>query len=228
MNSVFKRLKSFLFTGIIVLSPTVVSVWVILQLVFWIDNIVPKVFGVDYPFGIGLLIILSFTILIGIVAKNYVGKKLIEMVNALIVSVPVLNKVFLIVQQIMDVATRPSKNFLGKVVVVEYPKEDSWCLAFVTSKDNEEVSNAIGEPSVCVFVPTTPNPTSGFLLYVPERKVKYINISAEAAIKSIVSAGMVSPSKAAPNSSTDLNIAKLMKSWKASKITTAAVNDPRD
>ena len=229
MKAMFKQLKTFLFTGIIVLAPTVVSVWVIMQLVFWIDNIIPKFFKVDFPFGIGLMIILSFSILIGMVAKNYVGKKLIEAVNALIVSVPILNKVFLIVQQIMDVATRPSKNFLGQVVVVEYPKEDSWCLGFVTSRDAPEISNALGEMMICVYVPTTPNPTSGFMLYVPEHKVRDVGINTDFAIKAIVSAGMVSSAKTSAGNNSDLNFAKFLKNWKNSKIRAkSVVNDPRD
>ena len=144
------------------------------------------------------------------------------------VSIPVLNKVFLAVQQIMDVVLKPQKNFLGEVVMVEYPKDDSWTIGFVTSRETSEISASIGETLICVYVPTTPNPTSGFMLYVPEYKLKKVDLSTELAIKAVVSAGLVSSAKSDIVSPQELNFSEVLRKWKNRKEYRNVIFDPRD
>lgn len=224
-----KNLRSYFVTGIFVLLPLVLSLFIIWKIFQFIDNVFPTLTGIDLPgMGLGVVIFFMLILLVGMVAKNYAGKKIIEIGNAIIVSIPVLNKVFLAVQQIVDVVLKPQKNFLGEVVMVEYPKEDSWTIGFVTSKETPEISEAIGEQLLCVYVPTTPNPTSGFMLYVSERKTRKVNISTEIAIKAVVSAGLVSSSKTEISSTQEQNLSEVLRRWKMRKETRAVIFDPRD
>lgn len=229
MNVIGKNIRSYFVTGVFVLFPLVLSIYIIWKIFQFIDNVFPALTGIDLPIvGLGVLIIFLLITLAGMVAKNYAGKKIIEVGNSIIVSIPVLNKIFLAVQQIMDVVLKPQKNFLGEVVMVEYPKEDSWTIGFITSKETSEISQSIGEPLICVYVPTTPNPTSGYLLYVPERKVRKVNLSTEIAIKAIVSAGLVSSAKNDVVTPQELNFGDVLRKWKSRKEHKDVIFDPRD
>lgn len=229
MRSLLKQFRSYLVAGTFVLLPVVMSVFILWKLFQWLDNVFPSMTGIEFPvMGLGVAVVLSIVMLTGIVAKNYIGKRLIELGNAIIVSIPILNKVFLAIQQIMDVMLKPQKNFLGEVVLVEYPKEDSWALGFVTSRETAEISSAIGEKLICVYVPTTPNPTSGFMLYVPESKAIKVNMSTEIAIKAIVSAGLVSSAKTDVLNTPEGNLADFIRKWKTRKRLKKMAMDPRD
>jgi len=218
MNAIGKNLRSYFVTGVFVLFPLVLSIYIIWKIFQFIDNVFPALTGIDLPvMGLGVVIFFLLILLVGMVAKNYAGKKIIEAGNSIIASIPVLNKVFIAVQQIMDVVLKPQKNFLGEVVLVEYPKEDSWTIGFVTSRETFEISDSIGETVICVYVPTTPNPTSGFMLYVPEHKVKKVNLSTEIAIKAIVSAGLVSSAKSDIVTPQELNFGDVLRKWRNKK-----------
>lgn len=228
MNAIGKNLRSYFVTGVFVLFPLVLSIYIIWKIFQFIDNVFPALTGIDLPvMGLGVGIFFLLILLVGMVAKNYAGKKIIEAGNSIIASIPVLNKVFIAVQQIMDVVLKPQKNFLGEVVLVEYPKEDSWAIGFVTSRETSEISDSIGETVLCVYVPTTPNPTSGFMLYVPEHKVKKVNLSTEIAIKAIVSAGLVSSAKSDIVTPQELNFGDVLRKWRNKK-DRDAIFDPRD
>lgn len=229
MHAIGRNLRSYFVTGFLVLLPLVTSIFIIWKIFEFIDNVFPTLTGIELPgMGLGVIIFFLLIMMVGIVAKNYAGKKVIEIGNAIIVSIPVLNKVFLTVQQIVGVVLKPQKNFLGEVVMVEYPKDDSWTIGFVTSKETTEISESIGESLICVYVPTTPNPTSGFLLYVPEHKTRKVNLSTEIAIKAIVSAGLVSSAKNDSTSSQEQNLGHVLRKWKIKKDTRSVVFDPRD
>jgi uncharacterized membrane protein len=229
MNVIGKNIRSYFVTGIFVLFPLVLSIYIIWKIFQFVDNVFPALTGIDLPvMGLGVVIFFVLILVVGMVAKNYAGKKIIEVGNSIIVSIPVLNKVFLAVQQIMDVVLKPQKNFLGEVVLVEYPKEDSWTLGFVTSRETPEISDSIGETVICVYVPTTPNPTSGFMLYVPEHKVKKVNLSTEMAIKAIVSAGLISSAKSDIVLTQESNFGDVLRKWKNRKEYSGMIFDPRD
>ncbi|MBN1603492.1 MAG: DUF502 domain-containing protein [Chitinispirillaceae bacterium] len=229
MQKLMKNFRSYFVAGAFALIPVILSIFLIYNFIVWIDNVFPSLTGIDLPFGVGFFCTITITLVTGMVAKNYIGKKIIKLGNSIIVSVPVLNKVFLTVQQIMDVLVNQKKNVFGKVVLVEFPKEESWCLGFVTSRDLPHISKAIGTDVITVYVPTTPNPTSGFLVYTSESKVIPLDISPEMAVKSIVSAGMVSSGKDNNFDSSDVNLAEVLKKWKLSKsIMKNGAIDPRD
>jgi uncharacterized membrane protein len=229
MQKLIKSLRSYFLAGAFALIPVILSIYLIYNFIVWIDNVFPSLTGIDLPFGVGFICTISITVVTGMVAKNYIGKKIIKLGNAIIVSVPILNKVFLAVQQVMDVLVNPSKNKLGQVVMVEFPQPGAWSIGFITAKDAREISTAVGEDVVCVYVPTTPNPTSGFMIYTPESKTIPIEMSPELAIKAVISAGMVSSAKDDRFSNSDVNLAEVLKKWKVSK--SAIKNgpiDPRD
>jgi uncharacterized membrane protein len=230
MQKLVKSLRSYFLAGAFALIPVILSLFLIYNFIVWIDNVFPSLTGIDLPFGVGFLCTISITIVTGMVAKNYIGKKIIKLGNSVIVSVPVLNKVFLTLQQIMDVLVNQKKNMFGQVVLAPFPKEGSWCLGFITCRDVPQISKAAGMDVVSVYVPTTPNPTSGFLMYTSESNVIPLDITPEVAIKAIVSAGMVSTGAGEDSfSSSDVNLAEVLKKWKISK--SAIKNgpiDPRD
>lgn len=226
MQKIMKSFRSYFFAGAFALIPVILSIYLIYNFIVWIDNVFQSLTQIVLPFGVGFICTVSITIVTGMVAKNFIGKKIIKLGNSIIVSVPVLNKVFLAVQQIMDVLVNPSKNKLGQVVMVEFPQPGAWSIGFITSKETHEISTAVGEEVVCVYVPTTPNPTSGFMIYTPESKTIPIAMSPELAIKAVISAGMVSSAKDDRFSSSDVNLAEVLKKWKISK--TALKNGPTD
>ncbi|HEX2956041.1 MAG TPA: DUF502 domain-containing protein [Chitinispirillaceae bacterium] len=224
-----KSFRSYFLAGAFALIPIILSLYLIYNFIVWIDNVFPSLTGIDLPFGVGFICTISITVVTGMVAKNYIGKKIIKLGNAIIVSVPVLNKVFLTLQQIMDVLVNKKKNMFGQVVLAPFPKEGSWCLGFITCRDVPSISKSAGTDVVSVYVPTTPNPTSGFLMYTSESNLIPLDITPEMAVKSIVSAGMVSSGSEDSISNSDVNLADVLKKWKISK--SAIKNgpiDPRD
>jgi uncharacterized membrane protein len=143
--------------------------------------------------GIGLLLVLVISYFIGLAAKNYIGRFIIDTGNAIISRIPMLNKVYVAVQQIVDAVAGHNKKLFERAVLIEYPKKNSFCIAFVTSETKGEIPRRTGLDMVSVFVPTTPNPTSGFLLFLPRSEIIELDMNVETAVKTVVSAGMVNP-----------------------------------
>lgn len=186
-----KQVRSNIIAGILLLIPLVLSVVIIVKLFQWIDSALPGVFGAEWLPGLGILVILVAAYFTGVAAKNFFGKKLISTANAVIVNIPVLNKIYLAIQQLVDAATLSKKNLFDRAVMLEFPRPGSFGIGFVTCENNKELSLKTGKKMVSVFLPTTPNPTSGFLLYIPEGELIDLNLSVEAAIKLIVSGGIL-------------------------------------
>jgi len=130
--------------------------------------------------------------LVGVLARNYIGKKIIDWTDRVLMRVPFLNKIYSAIKQVND-AFAGNKHSFKTVVLVEFPREGIHSIGFITSEQRDEVQQKIREKVVCVFVPTTPNPTSGFLILVPEDKVTKLDMSVADAIKYIVSLGSLSP-----------------------------------
>jgi uncharacterized membrane protein len=229
MHKFIKKTVSYFITGTFVVLPLVVFAIILRELFHWLDRVFPSVTGLEFQVtGIGAIIIVLIILLTGIVTKNYFGKKVIEIGNAVIISIPILNKVFIAVQQIMDVMLKPQKNFLGEVVAIQYPTEGSWALGFVTSRETSEISMATGVPLICVYVPSTPNPTTGIVLYVPESKVVKVNLNAEIVVKASVSGGLVSSATTDIMKSQDRTLGDVLRQWNARKTSKKLCVDPRD
>ncbi len=194
-----KQIRTNVVTGILVLLPVVTTGYVFFKFFVMVDSALPSFFHALIPAapekwipGIGLVLLLLLAYFVGVAAKNYVGKIVIETGNALIARIPLLNKLYLGVQQILDAMVAQKKKAFERAVLVEYPKENSWCIAFVTADTTGEIPRKTERELVSLFVPTTPNPTSGFLLFVPRDQVIDLEMSIETAIKLVMSAGMIS------------------------------------
>jgi len=189
IKRIFRQLRTNVLTGFLLLMPLGATIFVVKWLLSFIDNLIFK----DLPDGVGILVVLTIAFFTGLLAKNYFGRIIIEMGNSILSSIPLMNKIYLTIQQIIDSVTGDKKKLFEQAVLIEYPKKDSYCIGFQTADTKGEIQEKIGEQVVSVFVPTTPNPTSGFLLYLPKSQIIKLNMNVETAIKTVMSAGIVNP-----------------------------------
>ncbi len=230
MSKLFKQMRSNIITGILLIIPLFVTVLIIVQLFQWIDSVLPGILGIQMPPGLGILISLIIAYFAGLTAKNYFGRKLIAVGNNIIAGIPFLNKIYLTIQQIVDMVSINKKQVFERAVLIEFPKENSYSIGFVTSEANTKFSLKVGQKLIAVFLPTTPNPTSGFLLYIAESEVVELNIPVESAIKLVVSAGLLGADQAMALKE---GSATIKRGWKwtdlfTSKNAQGEVHDPRD
>jgi uncharacterized membrane protein len=207
LSSFVKQVKSNILYGVFLLLPLVVSIFIMVKLFHWMDSWLylsaPATMR-RYIFpGMGIFVLLLGTYMLGAFARNYIGRRLLGFGNMIIRRIPFFNKIYEVLKQVMEAIAGPKKNVLDKVVLVEFPREGSYCLAFVTSRVNTAISKAAGSDLISIFLPTAPNPASGFLIYMPASKVHDIDISMEMAIKLIMSAGVVNPDNQATMKSPD-------------------------
>ncbi len=140
------------------------------------------------------LVLAGFLIgVVGMLARYYFGRKLIEWVDATLLRIPLLNKIYSATKQVNDAFSTSNKTAFRTVVLVPFPHADVWSIGFITCEQQQEVQDRTGQKVVCVFVPATPNPTSGFLLMVPESKVIKLDMSVPNAIKYVISLGAIMP-----------------------------------
>ena len=153
-----------------------------------------NLFGFPIP-GVGALLTLAMILLTGLLAANFIGQKLVVWWEMLLARIPVVNSVYHSVKQVSDTLFSSSGNAFRKALLVQYPREGSWTIAFLTGKPGGDVLNHLDGDYVSVYVPTTPNPTSGFFLMMPRSDVIELDMSVDAALKYIISMGVVAPPK---------------------------------
>ncbi|MBD3422747.1 MAG: DUF502 domain-containing protein [Chitinivibrionales bacterium] len=199
MNRLFRQIASNIISGTFVVLPAVATIYLALKVFVWVDSALPKVLhGIfpslpeRWPWFLGIIVTLVLAYFTGLAAKNYFGKKIIEIGNGVIANIPLINKIYLLIQQIVDVVAGQKNKVFDKAILLQYPKEGSYCIGFVTSYTGGEIRNKVGTELVSVFVPTTPNPTSGFLLYIPTSDIIELDMNVETAIKAVMSAGVLS------------------------------------
>lgn len=142
---------------------------------------------------VALLVAVALVGFVGRLARNYLGRKLIELMDQLMSSVPLLNKIYLTVKQVNEAFSSGKKSSFRQVVMIEYPRPGVYSIGFVTSDGHQEAAAKLGRRLLGVFVPTTPNPTGGFLLLVPEEQVTHLEMSVADGIKYIISLGAIAP-----------------------------------
>ena len=189
----FRELRRTFFAGIFILIPIVLSMFIVWRVFEWADRAIPQTFGFHWPPFMGLAVILATILIVGLAAKNWFGRKILATGNAVIVSIPLLNKLYLGIKQIVDTVTADKKKLFERVVLMEFPHKGCFVLGFVTSHHNEMFSTIAGNNLLAVFVPNAPNPTTGFLFYAPEEQLTTVGLSVEAAFKMILSAGVIGP-----------------------------------
>ncbi len=197
-KSIIAKLRNDFFTGIVVLVPIGITLYLTKFIITISSKLIPEEINPNsyLPFSIpGLEILLSIIIitLIGGLSLSFIGKKILQLVNDLLKRIPILRTIYSAIGQMTETLT-PKKKSKKSVVLIEYPRKGSWAVGFVTKENKGEISKKTNKNLVNVFVPTTPNPTSGFLLMFPKDEVIYLNMTFEEASKFIVSAGTSNPS----------------------------------
>jgi uncharacterized membrane protein len=227
----FKQVRNTLLTGLLLIIPVAGSMFIFWKVFLLIDRALPAIMGTRWFPGIGFFVTLAVIFLVGLLAKNWFGKKIIATGNSIIISIPFLNKIYMVLKQIIDTITVDKKSMFNRTVLIEFPRKDSYAVGFITSEHNAGFSAKAGRKLVAVFVPTVPNPTSGFLMYIPEEDVIPLDITVEAGFKLIVSVGLLGADK--PEGMQATNIAPLHWNWmdifkRKSNKKRPVPHDPRD
>ena len=195
--SLIAKLRNYFFTGIIVLIPLGFTLYFTIFLVSISSNLIPQEINPNsyLPFSIpGLEILLSiiFITLIGGLSLSFIGKKILQLINDLLKKIPFLRTIYSAITQMTESFANKKKG-KKSVVLVQYPRKGIWAVGFATKNNTGEITKKTNKKLVNVFVPTTPNPTSGFLLMIPKNEIIYLDMSFEEASKFIVSAGTSIP-----------------------------------
>mgnify|MGYP006225430743 FL=1 len=196
-RSFLARLRNYFITGIVVLVPIGITLYLTKFFISVSSNLIPKEINPNsyLPFSIpGLEILLSiiFITVIGWLSLSFIGKKILQLVNETLKRIPILRTIYSAIGQMTE-SLAPRKGNKKSVVLVEYPRKGSWAVGFATKENKGEISKKTSTELVNVFVPTTPNPTSGFLLMFPKKEIIYLDMTFEEASKFIVSAGTSNP-----------------------------------
>jgi uncharacterized membrane protein len=215
-KSIFARWRANFWAGLVIVLPAVISLAVLRWLFGTVANItdllllfVPAEFT-HHDHGNGpmywywslaaLLLAAGLISIVGLLARYYFGQKVIEWVDTTLMRIPLLNKIYSATKQVNDAFSATNKTAFRTVVLVEFPRADVYSIGFITGDPQDEVQAKTGRKVVCVFVPLTPNPTSGFLLMLPEEKVVKLDMSVPDAIKYVISLGAIMPDTVpAPN-----------------------------
>ena len=192
-KSIFIRLRNYFITGAIVLIPIGITIYLTLFIIKISSSFLPKKINPNnyLPFdipGIEILITIIFITVIGGLSLSFLGKKFLEIFNNVLNKIPILRTIYSAVGQLTESFTQSNSSQKG-VVILEYPRKGIWVVGFSTKDNTGEISKKTNEELINVFVPTTPNPTSGFLLMVPKKDLIYLDMTFEEASRFIVSAG---------------------------------------
>ncbi|MGE3936916.1 MAG: DUF502 domain-containing protein [Rhodospirillaceae bacterium] len=198
----FRHLRAHFLAGVLVVAPFGLTIYFVWLVVHWIDQQVnpllpdsynPQTYLPFYVPGFGLLIVLVALTLIGAVTRGLLGRFALNLVEHLFDRMPVVRGIYGAIKQIFETLLSNKSQAFREVALIEYPRHGIWTLGFITSSSGGEIQNRMEEEMVNVFVPTTPNPTSGFLLFVPRRDVVVLSMTIEDGFKMIISGGMVTP-----------------------------------
>jgi len=204
-------IRRYLFAGLLFWIPIYVTLAVLNFLAELLDSslkLIPaeyspdKIIGVHIP-GIGIIISLLILFFTGMLVSNILGKQLVKLWDKLLARIPLVRTIYLSVKQVLDTLFSNKSQAFRKVLLVEYPRKGLWSIAFLTSENSNIATNAIGDDVVTIFIPTTPNPTSGFLMMVPRADTQELNISVDEALKLVISLGVMQPKEKISDSSID-------------------------
>lgn len=217
-KGLFVRWRANFVAGLAIILPAVVSIAVIVWLFGSVSNITDALlFFLKYFLDpewiylngrsgqmfwywslLALLLAVGLVSIVGRLARNYIGKKLIQWMDNILMRVPLVNKIYSTIKQVNEAFSTGKKSAFKTVVLIQFPRAGIYSLGFITGEQHDEVQQKTKERVVCVFVPTTPNPTSGWLVLVPEKDITRLQMSVADAIKFIISLGSVSPEYTAP------------------------------
>ena len=201
-KSIFTKIRGYFLTGIIVTAPIGLTFYVSFLFIGFIDSKVRNIIPVKYhydnilPFeipGIGLLIVFILLTFIGFLTAGIIGRYIIKLGERIIARLPIIRSVYGALKQIFESVLKTSSKSFREVVLIEYPRKGIWAIGFITGDTKGEVQESSKDELVNVFLPTTPNPTSGFLLFVPRKDLRVLNMNVEEGIKMVISGGIVTP-----------------------------------
>ncbi len=194
-------IKRYFITGLLIWVPLAITAWVLVLIVGTMDQslrLLPEaihprsVLGFDIP-GVGAILTLLIIVLTGLLAANFIGQRLVVWWEMLLARIPVVNSIYNSVKQVSDTLFSSSGNAFRQALLIEYPRRGAWTIAFLTGKPGGEVLRHLDGEYVSVYVPTTPNPTSGFFLMLPRAEVIELEMSVDKALKYVISMGVVAP-----------------------------------
>ncbi|MFN4063559.1 DUF502 domain-containing protein [Azoarcus communis] len=194
-------MKKYFITGLLIWIPLAITFMVLAWIVNTLDQILlwlpngsqPRdLIGIDIP-GIGLVVSVLIVLTTGLIAANVLGQKIVQLWESILARIPVVKSIYYSVKQVSDTLFSSSGQAFRKALLVQYPRHGSWTIAFLTGKPGGDAANHLEGDFVSVYVPTTPNPTSGFFLMMPKADVVELDMSVDEALKYIISMGVVAP-----------------------------------
>jgi uncharacterized membrane protein len=194
-------LKKYLITGLLIWLPMAVTLWILDIILTTLDRtllLLPEPWRPDALLGFhlpGFGLVLSVVIVLGtgVLAANIIGERLVRWWEGLLSRIPIVRSIYSSVKQVSDTMLSPKGNAFRKAVLVEFPQRGHWSIGLVVGEPGDVIEQALGEPVMTVFVPTAPNPTSGYTIIVPPREVKELDITVDDALKFVISLGVVAP-----------------------------------
>ncbi|MCX2722645.1 DUF502 domain-containing protein [Roseibium salinum] len=198
------RLRNYFLTGLVITGPIGITLWLTWTFIKWVDGwvkpFVPKVYNPDtyLPFavpGFGLIVAVFVLTIVGFLAANFLGRSLISIGDKIVGRMPLVRNIYNGLKQIFETILEERGANFNKAALIEYPRKGLWAIVFISTDTKGEVSRRLKDvaDTVSVFLPTTPNPTSGFLLFVPKKDIIELTMSIEDAAKLVISAGLVNP-----------------------------------
>ena len=203
----FAWLRGRFFAGMVIAAPLAATFFILQFLITFIDNRVkpllppllkPETYTNYAIPGFGVLVLVVALTILGAVTANLVGRSLLAATDRILSRIPIVKNVYAALKQLTEVLTNNQQASFDRCVLVEYPKKESWCIGFVSSHAKQEIGSKLGASKIGVFVPPTPNPTSGFLIYVEESETIPLEMTVEEGAKMILTAGLVVPDYETP------------------------------
>lgn len=202
-RSVAAALRNNFLTGLIIVAPIVITIYIIWGIITFVDSRivpwVPEVYNprtyIDYDVpGFGLLVFVVITMAVGYFTKNLFGRQIVRTIESLVDRMPIVRSIYNALKQIVETILSQSSTSFQKACLIEYPRKGVWAIAFVATRTTGEIPRRVGQQDlISVFLPSTPNPTTGFLMFVPAKDVILLDMTVEEAAKAIISAGLVVP-----------------------------------
>ena len=196
------KIKAYFFTGILVTAPVGMTFYLAYKLILFVDRFVNKLIPPQFspnqylPFtipGLGIIVLIAGMILVGMFAAGWFGRLMIRLGEWIVYKVPFISSVYSLFKQIFETFFSGKNRSFEQAVLLQYPREGIWTIGFISSESRGEIKEKLPKDMLYIFVPTTPNPTSGFLLFIPKEEVIFLDMPVEECLKLVISCGIVDP-----------------------------------